>query len=245
MPDSGHKTGRWKSSFSGNRILLSVVCLILGVVGMMQYQSLRKSPEESFIEGKTISQLAADSILLYRRQEDLKARQGDLQSRLQDLEVAKSNDALLMVLTKQDVDAARVKAGFTVVQGEGLSLLIPANSAVSENMLTQLVNELKASDSHAIAINGERVAATTEIRKTDSGFSVNGIILDAKSPITILACGPRMEMYSSLRMIGGVLDRWEQQHVDVRVEIETDLVIPALRKELQDAKNPYMYLVRE
>jgi len=105
---------------------------------------------------------------------------------------------------------------------------------ITSNMLIQFVNEVKAADAMAISINGQRVVPMTEIRDTVSGFSVNGEAFSYSSPITILARGKGVDMYGALQMVGGVLDKWAQSHIDVHVDIIDYLTVPALGLKQQE-----------
>ena len=41
-------------------------------------------------------------------------------------------------------------------------------------------------------------------------------------------------MYSALQMVGGVLDKWAQSHIDVHVDIVDNLTVPALEEKQQE-----------
>ena len=224
---------------------MGAVCLVLGIVGMAQYRSLRKTPEQAFIEGKTATDLASDSIELYRRHRDLRNRNNELTDSLRILELAQTNDSLAAIMIQQDTRSAQAKAGLTELSGEGIRIQLPADSTVSGNMLCQMINELKAGSAQAIAINAERVVATTEVRETVTGFSVNGRHIQRSEEITILAIGPRMDIYNSINMIGGILDKWEEQAIEVRVDIETNLTIPPLRDGEDLSRDILNYIVKD
>lgn len=227
--------GKRRRSYLLIRCVLAVSCALLGFLAISQYKSLQKSPEEKFIEGKTADELSNDYITLYNKNIALTARNGQLTDSASELEAAQNDDAKLQSILLAEAEASKRQAGMLDVSGGGVSVVITPDKEVpiTSNMLIQLVNEIKAADALAIAVNGQRVVPMTEIRDTVSGFSVNGVQFSYDNPITILALGKGVDMYSALQMVGGVLDKWAQSHIDVHVDIVDTLTIPALGQEEQ------------
>lgn len=219
------------------RILLFLSCALLGFLAISQYKSLQKTPEEEFIEGKTIEELSSDYINLYNKNIALRDRNIKLTDDVSSLEAVRNGDIGLQVILQQELSAAKRQAGFDAVSGNGISVVITPDDEVpiTSNMLIQFVNEIKSADALAISVNGQRVAAMTEIRDTVEGFSVNGELFSYDSPITILALGKGVDMYGALQMVGGVLDKWTQIHIDVHVDIVDNLYIPALGDKQQES----------
>jgi len=217
------------------RVVACLTCVLLGFLVISQYSSLRKTPEEQFIEGKTTEELSVEYITLYNKNIALLERGDQLANSVSELAAARNNDAELKAILLSEAEAAGKQAGLLDASGPGISVVITPDEAVpiTSNMLIQFVNEIKAADALAISVNGERVVAMTEIRDTVSGFSVNGEQFSYDSRITILALGNGVDMYGALQMVGGVLDKWEQSHIDVHVDIVDNLTIPALGEKQQ------------
>ena len=218
------------------RVVACFTCALLGFLVISQYNSLKESPEEKFIEGKTIQELSVEYITLYNKNEALLERSDQLSNSVSELASAKNNDADLKAILLNEAENAGRQAGLLDASGGGISVVITPDEAVpiTSNMLIQFINEIKAADALAISVNGERVVAMTEIRDTVSGFSVNGEQFSYNSPITILALGSGVDMYGALQMVGGVLDKWEQSHIDVHVDIADNLTVPALGEKQQE-----------
>ncbi len=217
------------------RLVLLLACLLLGFLAMSQYKSLQKTPEEKFIDGKTTSELSNDYITLYDKYTALLERNEQLTQNVSDLEAAKNGDTELQTILKGEAEEAGREAGILPVTGSGIIVVINPDKEVpiTSNMLIQFVNEIKAADARAISVNDQRVVSMTEMRDTVSGFSVNGVQFSFDNPITIMAAGNGVGMYSALQMVGGVLDKWEQGHIDVHVDIKDNLTVPALGEEQQ------------
>jgi len=228
--------GKRRRNYLLIRCVLAVSCALLGFLAISQYISLQKSAEEKFIEGKTTDELSNDYITLYNKNIALAARNSQLTDSASELEAAKNDDAKLQSILRAEADASKRQAGLLEVSGNGISVVITPYEEVpiTSNMLIQFVNEIKAADALAIAVNGQRVVPMTEIRDTVSGFSVNGVQFSYDNPITILALGKGVDMYSALQMVGGVLDKWAQSHIDVHVDIVDNLTVPALGEQQQE-----------
>ena len=215
------------------RILLCVSCLLLGFLAMSQYLSLIKTKEEIFVEGKTYDELAADYIVLLAKNESLQTRNSDLADELSRMKGAQNDDEDSSLILTDEMRASQREAGFLSVYGEGLVITIDADSAVTvnSNMIIQLLNEIKASDAQAIAINGQRCVAMTEVRDTVSGFTVNGASFSYADDVIIMATGNSVNMYNALQMVGGVLDKWTEKGVDFHIEISESIAINAIDEE--------------
>lgn len=218
------------------RLVLCAAFAILGFLSISQYKSLLKTPEEKFVEGKTLDELSSDYITLYEKNTALTARYVQLSGDLSSLQAVREGDAALQNIFEDEKQAALRQAGLADVSGSGITVLIKPDTAapITSNMLIQFINEIKAADALAVSVNGQRVVPLTEIRDTVSGFSVNGTAFSYDDPITIQALGSGVDMYGALQMVGGILDKWAQSSIDVHVDIVDNLTIPALGIEQQE-----------
>jgi uncharacterized protein YlxW (UPF0749 family) len=219
------------------------VCALLGFLSISQYKSLEKTPEEIFVEGKTSDELAIDYLALYNKNIELADRNRILSENVRKLDAARNNDTDLETILTEEKQATLRLAGLLGVSGSGISVVISPDeeAAITSNMLIQFVNEIKAADARAISINGQRVVAMTEIRDTVLGFSVNRVSFSYSNPITIIALGDGIDMYSALQMIGGVLDKWTQSHIDVQVDIVDNLTVSAIAAWQEEEMNLLPY----
>lgn len=128
---------------------------------------------------------------------------------------AEKSGGYAKVLTQQ-LEQTKILAGQTTVEGTGVVIKLsdsrkPNNIGVDENNyvihdedLLKVVNELRDAGAEAIALNGERLLATSEIRCAGSIVSVNNNRYAA--PYTITAIGNANELYNALTMRQGVVD---------------------------------------
>lgn len=210
-----------------SKTIFFVICAVLGILVISQWMSLRMTPEEKFVEGKTISELKEDYVNLQSKNRILLERNRELTDAFEDLEEIGTDDKELEKILRQEASDARKLAGFETVAGGGIVITIEPDVAypISSNMLIQMVNELKAADAAAITVNGQRLVAMSEIRDTVSGFSVNRVSFSYRDPIIIEALGEGVDLFNALAMVGGVLDNWEESHIDVKVDITDNLIM--------------------
>lgn len=96
---------------------------------------------------------------------------------------------------------------------------------IHERDLLLMRNELFAAGATSMAINGERIVATTEIRCVGPAIRING--RSTVPPYVIEASGEPEVLKQSVLMMGGVADYLSGEDLKVDVEMVDELVIPA------------------
>lgn len=125
-----------------------------------------------------------------------------------------------------------MKAGLTELTGPGVVVTVNFRTAengealtfVSDTDLLYLVNELRAAGAEAIAVNGHRLGAGSEIRAAGAYISVDGYATAA--PYTITALGDAQTLSSALNLYGGVVDMLAKSY-DIEVMQQSGLSVPA------------------
>lgn len=113
-------------------------------------------------------------------------------------ETQKQNEAILSKARLADLDNLKKKIGLTEIQGEGIEIILKDSANVSRETvspsdknlvhasdLRDMVNLLWANRAEAIAINSQRILATTPINAAGNSILVNNIYI--VPPITISA----------------------------------------------------------
>ncbi|MDR1033803.1 MAG: DUF881 domain-containing protein [Bifidobacteriaceae bacterium] len=92
--------------------------------------------------------------------------------------------------------------------------------------LQAIVNQLFSSGAEAVAINSERLSATTAIRTAGSTILVN--LKHITSPYSIAAIGDSRQLSESLRVsaAGGILAYLTESAADVTINERNDVLIP-------------------
>ena len=205
------------------QIALALVCVILGLMLAVQFRTTNG------IRNTVNMQRVEDMAQRLAQSEQDK---DDLQKELQMYRKEGGVAGLEQELTK-----AEMQAGMIAVHGPGISITIsdgkktPTNGEsanlylIHDEDLLKVINELRASGTEAISINDQRVIATSEIRCAGPTISVNNT--RSAEPFEIKAIGDARTMQSALMMKGGVVETLGFWGIDVRINQQKDITIPA------------------
>lgn len=212
-------------------ISLTAVCLVLGIIVAWQYRSVKMNQVLAQYEKKNVSEIIEELLIEKNNNENLKQRLQELQREVDTFKAGEMGVKENVEALEQQVLAARIKAGLETVKGAGLIITIEASGlkTVEDRHIEELINELKASDVQAISVNDERIVAMSEIRKAGDYIMVNGNQL--VPPYTIKAIGQADNMERSLRLLGGVLEKFQYFEFKTTLKKEENVVIPAIREE--------------
>lgn len=158
--------------------------------------------------------------------------------------VSKGTSAASML--NEELQKLRFFAGVTDAVGPGVQVTLmdsrkapvaPIDQFQQKNLIhdvdiANVVNELKAAGAEAIAVNGQRVVATTAVRCVGPVVHVNGV--PAAPPYVVTAIGDMHTLYNALNMQNGVLD--ELRRYDpamVKIEKKPKLVLAAFAGSTQ------------
>ena len=210
---------------------ITLVCLIMGIIIAWQYVSVKANTQVASFEKKRVSELAEDILQERSNNEKLQQRIEELQLELAAFNNEESVSRDAMEQLKKDVLAARVIAGLETVKGSGLLIELDAEGdlIIEDRHMLELINELRASDVQAISINDERIVATSEIRKAGRYLMVNGHQL--VTPYIVKAIGDPAKMENSLRLLGGILEKFTLYKFKVQLTQADSLIIPAVRDD--------------
>ncbi|MDI6870251.1 MAG: DUF881 domain-containing protein [Bacillota bacterium] len=213
------------------QVSVSLVCLVLGVLLAVQFRT--QSAKERLPAG--------NSELLVRLYNEAKAQEAALAHEVEtlraELRQAGEGKSVLRGLNSE-LRKALLLAGTTKVAGPGIQITLESPVAgrrqskeelflVHDEDLLNVVNELVAAGAEAIAINGERRVALTEIRRAGALISVNN--RSTGEPFVIKAIGDPENLLRSLEIRGGVLDSLRAWGINVTVQPVKELLLPAYR----------------
>lgn len=221
----------------GGQWAVLLVCVVLGMLLAVQIRTQRE----------------VSRTLPYQRLEQLTGvlQQVEAERSLLREEVTELRDKLLragegrdlIAALESELEKARMAAGTLPVKGPGVRVIVddskrprqpgedPALFIIHDDDLLKVVNELRAAGAEALAINGQRLVATSEIRCAGPTISINNT--RTAPPVEILAIGDPQAMESSLRMRGGVVETLGAWGIEVRVRRESELMVPAYQGSLR------------
>lgn len=176
-----------------------------------------------------INKLAAAYADLRETVVDQKKKIADLQANLMKYQKAAASEGDKVKLLSADVQKSNLLAGMVAVTGPGVVVTLrdsknppPKPSDMSQEAYIELtrpylihdqdiqmvINELRAAGAEGIAVNDQRVVATTAVRCVGPQVLVNNIPTNG-SPVRIQAIGDPDVLVSALMMPSGVSDQYK------------------------------------
>jgi len=223
----GSKTFHWS---------LGLVALILGLMLAMQFKSARGiTPTVPVQRAQELTEKIQN---MQEERDKLQLRIKELRNQL-DRAIARTQ----LNEMKAELDNARMHAGMVALTGPGVEVILndssmPLKQGQNPNLyvlhdedISYVLNELKASGAEALAINGNRLIATSEVRCTGPTILVNKNVRLAP-PFIITAVGNPETLESGLKMPGGVVDLLKSWGIQVNVKKMDKVVVPAYKGAL-------------
>ncbi|MDA8194100.1 MAG: DUF881 domain-containing protein [Thermaerobacter sp.] len=203
------------------RIAMGFAALLLGLMVAVQFRLQQVVPPPT----------DNAQLLALLKASDLKRQQLAQQVARLNLSLNKklSQAAAAEKLSKQ-LTTAEMMAGTIPVKGPGVVVAWSNGSAPVAYQLTDInlllmVNELRAAGAEAIAINGQRITAQTEIRSAANYILINDT--QESAPFTISAIGQPSTLTDALMLPGGLYDESQQEGLSMTISRPSQVVIPA------------------
>jgi uncharacterized protein YlxW (UPF0749 family) len=172
---------------------------------------------------------------LQDEQTSLRAQLTDLRRQLDDIQRTGSAQSGAVREVQARIDELRTSAGLTEVRGEGVVVSIDTVKAPGTKEpervclapdLTDVVNTAWMGGAQAVAINSERIVASSSVYCVGSTIVVNGSIVAA--PFAVSAVGPASGLLAAMDDPAQLRDlkrRRDQFAVDMKVARATQLVL--------------------
>lgn len=210
------------------RWLLALAALLFGTVISLNYRIA----------------LAVRHSLAYRRQEAIisflaRARQDQGQLVAQVAVLRRQLAEPLPTVTVSPAETLRLRqlAGFAPLRGAGIILTLgdseaplqpgedPNQLLLHDSDLLRLVNDLRSAGASGIALSGERLLATSEIRCAGPTISVSGHRIAV--PLEVSAVGDPTRLAAALQRPGGTLSFLAHLDFYYRLRRVRELILPA------------------
>lgn len=210
---------------------LIIVGLVLGLMLSMQFRVVKEITANTSVERMERLQVEVREGAAER--DELRTRLDELRDELDDIATTAQQERL-----RGQLELARIYAGLMPVTGPGLEITLndsaaapqPGESAsisiLHDEDLLRVLNELRAAGAEALAINDERILATTGVRCGGPTVLVNRTRRLAP-PYVITAVGDPETLLSALQMRGGVLDTLEFYNIQTSAKKMDQVVVPA------------------
>lgn len=222
---------KMKAKKISRNISIALICVILGLALSWQFQSIRNNAKVMNLESQKKDDLVVKILNEQKNNENLRAKLNELQAQLNKFESARGNSDENLKLLTDEIQKLKTVAGLTDVKGKGVTVTFAKEDAlnVEDDDLLFVLNELRATDAQALAINDQRIIDTSEVRVAGGYIMVNG--RHVTPPFVIKAIVDPDNAVNALNMIGGALEKIKL-FIDVDVEKTDNIEIPKISEEL-------------
>ena len=211
--------------------LIALVCVLIGFMIAVQFRTAQDA--KGSLSQQRIEEIS-DRLLQTEHERD------ELSEELHKMQTAAASTD-----NQQDKDLLRYRAALVPLEGEGVIVRMddstkPAKAGENPNLyvihdddLLRVVNELRAAGAEAIAINGQRLTGTSEIRCAGPTLSVNNV--RSSAPFEIRAIGDKKSLENALRMRGGVAETLGVWGIQLDIKASNDVYIPPYRGSIRQS----------
>jgi len=219
------------------QVALTAVALVVGFVFTVQSRT-----EQSIETGLQVSSGRLGEVAYRYRAEDerqtaMRAEIADLRREIADDEQRAAADQRVTASLATELGTLRAAAGLTALRGPGLAVTItdsrralrpgedPNLVLIHYSDVRAVVNMLWAAGAEAVAVNDERIIATTGLSCVGTTILCNTRRM--APPYRIVAIGNQDTMMAAAQARGGILDQLRAFEFPVTVTTGTDLPVPA------------------
>ena len=211
--------------------LIALVCVLIGFMVAVQFRTAQDA--KGSLSQQRIEEIS-DRLLQTEHERDELSE-----------ELHKMQTAAVSTDNQQDKDLLRYRAALVPLEGEGVIVRMddstkPAKAGENPNLyvihdddLLRVINELRAAGAEAIAINGQRLTGTSEIRCAGPTLSVNNV--RSSAPFEIRAIGDKKSLENALRMRGGVAETLGVWGIQLDIKASNDVYIPPYRGSIRQS----------
>lgn len=180
-----------------------LVCLLLGMLLIAQLRTQRGAERTSTIVGPAPAAMLS---ALVEANAHLRQEHAALTSQIAEYQRASGQERLTSLV--EELNRLRMVNGLMEVTGPGVEVRI--ERPLSPLEMQDLVNELRNAGAEAIALNGERIVASSVIASSGRALIVNGKQL--APPYIFQAIGDSQIMKTALLRQGGLIMLLAQGH---------------------------------
>jgi uncharacterized protein YlxW (UPF0749 family) len=219
------------------QVALTAVALVVGFVFTVQSRT-----EQSIETGLQVSSGRLGEVAYRYRAEDerqtaMRAEIADLRREIADDEQRAAADQRVTASLAAELGTLRAAAGLTALRGPGLAVAItdsrralrpgedPNLVLIHYSDVRAVVNMLWAAGAEAVAVNDERIIATTGLSCVGTTILCNTRRM--APPYRVVAIGNQDTMMAAAQARGGILDQLRAFEFPVTVTTGTDLLVPA------------------
>jgi uncharacterized protein YlxW (UPF0749 family) len=214
-----------RTSFLG-RILVVVVAALVGFVIVSQFRGQRRFSRQLQAESET--DLARILSSLNGEADSVRDEVASLRLQLQDVQSSSRRDDAAAKAAQDQLADLEVLAGTVPVHGPGVAVNVddPEHS-LRYDALIDLVQELRDAGAEALAVNGQRIGASSAFFAQSGAIALDGSALHP--PYRVVAIGDPATLEAGLTIRGGAVETLTAARgVHVNLDRQSDVTLPAL-----------------
>ena len=182
--------------------IIALICFVTSFLITVQIRTINKSKSE-ITRLKTENELRDEINEWKDMYEAVNYRVQDLESKITEYKNAASTTDKTIKLLNDEIEDLEILSGITELKGSGIIVTLDDTRAINQiaadagfydpnvfvihdSDILLVINELRAAGCDAIAINGQRIISTTEIRCVGPVIQINGIRLTAPFKISAI-----------------------------------------------------------
>jgi uncharacterized protein YlxW (UPF0749 family) len=208
-------------------IAITAVCIVFGMMLAIQFRATEN------IQSNVQFQRAEDII---QRLGQVETERNALLDQIRELRDEGPNSSGVST----DMESITMKSGLVPLHGTGIIITVNENKQsaavigknptlylIRDEDILKIMNELRAAGAEAIAINDQRLIASSEIRTAGSSISINNTHYN--SPFEIKAIGNPTTLENALNLREGVVETLNVWGIQVSIKRQDDIYIPAYK----------------
>jgi len=222
---------------------ITAICIALGALTAVQVRGQQQLSQKGMSMRGGLASRAEKLVTMYS---NAQRQIRDLQTELYDARVKITlceEQALYSGRLSRDLRNYKMALGLLKAKGPGVRLVLDDTEAeaagdspsnpfmVHDYDILAVVNELRAADAEAVAVNGQRITPFTAIRCEGPVIQINSIAIG--SPYEIEAIGDPKVLASALELPGGILSQLKPLKIKVTLKKVDSMALPAVAEELK------------
>jgi uncharacterized protein YlxW (UPF0749 family) len=224
---------------SRQALVSAAVALIMAALGFLVVAQIRAGRVfRTQVQVPTRNVYALATLLREEREArlGLETQVTDLRRKLEAYERTASEGRSLAEAMGRELETLRIALGLKAMRGPGVVVRVadpktqPKGSnpvVVSYQDIVAVVNELWAAGAEAIAVNGQRLTATTGLSQVSGTVVVN--LQRLTGPFDIVAIGDPATLEGALNIRGGLLDGLRALGLTITITRRDSLTVPAYK----------------
>jgi uncharacterized protein YlxW (UPF0749 family) len=227
----GRVRGRARTAPTATKAVVLIIAALVGFLIVGQLRTSRRVSRRLSAESEgDLARILSD---LNTGTDNLRDQVGTLKLQLFSLQTSTRRDDTAARTAAEQLAALEILAGTLPATGPGVTVAIDdPDATVRYDAMIDLIEELRDAGAEAIAVNGQRIGATSALAPGDRNITLTGPGAPAvplAPPYRVTAIGEPATLDTALNIPGGALDTLKAQRgVQVVVQRTAKVDVPAL-----------------